>query len=151
MKPDDHFRLLQRFTRGRNVPCPACGYNLREQAGPTCPECGHVLRLCVGAVAPRFGALLATIMPLIALGGFVSLILGTLTIGVLVKQQLPGGVPPTLCLVLAVGVADVLGALALYAKRTTFLSLPFAAQCAFAAGTWFLHAALVAGVLAVEF
>lgn len=150
MTPDEHLNFLRRFTRGRNVPCPACGYNLREQASPMCPECGRALRLCVGAVAPRLGALLAAMMPLIALGGIASLILVALTIRVLVTRLWLRGVPPTMCLVLAVGVADILGTFALYWRRTAFLSLPFAAQCALAAAVWLLHAALVTDLINAE-
>ncbi len=34
---------LRDFLAGRDVPCPACGYNLRGLAAPVCPECGLTL------------------------------------------------------------------------------------------------------------
>ncbi len=30
---------------GRDVPCPKCGYNLRDLEHGICPECGHFLEL----------------------------------------------------------------------------------------------------------
>lgn len=29
------------YLQGRDVPCPACGYNRRDGASATCPECRH--------------------------------------------------------------------------------------------------------------
>ncbi len=34
---------LQRFLAGRDIPCPACAYNLRGLGSPRCPECGAPL------------------------------------------------------------------------------------------------------------
>lgn len=33
------------FCAGRDVPCPGCGYNLRDSIDGACPECGRVLAL----------------------------------------------------------------------------------------------------------
>ncbi len=41
-------RLIEEYVRGRDMPCPSCGYNLRDlHAAYSCPECGAdlVLRL----------------------------------------------------------------------------------------------------------
>lgn len=38
------------------MPCPACGYNLRNTTSQACPECGEALVLAVGTFAPRVGA-----------------------------------------------------------------------------------------------
>jgi hypothetical protein len=37
---DDRTWLLEQL-RGRDVPCPKCGYNLRGSAAEQCPECGQ--------------------------------------------------------------------------------------------------------------
>ncbi len=31
------------FLKGRDTPCPGCGYNLRDLRGVACPECGEEL------------------------------------------------------------------------------------------------------------
>lgn len=44
--------LLLTFIAERDVPCPACGYNLRQLTQPACPECGLTLKLSVGSDTP---------------------------------------------------------------------------------------------------
>jgi hypothetical protein len=46
--PDDHAALLRAFLTDRDVPCPSCGYNLRNTPGERCGECGAALVLAVG-------------------------------------------------------------------------------------------------------
>jgi uncharacterized membrane protein YdjX (TVP38/TMEM64 family) len=41
--------------RGRDVPCPGCGYNLRDLTGDRCPECG--IELTVERVTEKEGVL----------------------------------------------------------------------------------------------
>lgn len=53
--------LLIQFLLGADVPCPRCGYNLRDLQGNRCPECGDELRLQVGLVEPRYGPYLAAL------------------------------------------------------------------------------------------
>lgn len=48
--------LRRDFCRGRDVPCPACGYNLRNTPAATCPECGRALTLALSPLAPATGA-----------------------------------------------------------------------------------------------
>ena len=61
-RPDDDTLLLE-FLRGRDAPCPRCGYNLRDLPASACPECHEPLALAVGFRKPRFGWFLATIAP----------------------------------------------------------------------------------------
>ena len=44
--------MLRLYLAGRDAPCPACGYNLRDGGGTECPECGAALGLeaTLGAV-----------------------------------------------------------------------------------------------------
>ncbi len=37
--------IIALYLKGRDVPCPACNYNRRDDTTPACPECGHHLRL----------------------------------------------------------------------------------------------------------
>jgi hypothetical protein len=34
---------LAGYLKGRDAPCPGCGYNLRDLIGERCPECGEAL------------------------------------------------------------------------------------------------------------
>jgi len=47
---DDALRL---YLSRRDVPCPACGYNLRGLASGRCAECGAPLELHVGSAKAR--------------------------------------------------------------------------------------------------
>ena len=49
-------RALIEFLGQRDVPCPLCGYNLRQLRSARCPECGRELELRVGLSEPRQGA-----------------------------------------------------------------------------------------------
>lgn len=51
-EPQDPAALLAAYTQGRDVGCPACGYNLRNTAASACPECGEPLALAVGSANP---------------------------------------------------------------------------------------------------
>lgn len=43
--PDDE--LVAAFLRGRDVPCPKCGYNRRDGESANCPECNEQLRIYI--------------------------------------------------------------------------------------------------------
>ena len=47
-RKSDEQALLE-FLADRDMPCPACGYNLRMLNKPTCPECGLPIKLTVGS------------------------------------------------------------------------------------------------------
>ncbi len=54
--PDE---LATLYLRGRDVPCPGCGYNRRDGVTMGCPECSHALALKPEApyrleIKPRF-------------------------------------------------------------------------------------------------
>jgi hypothetical protein len=50
--PADDGTALLNFVASRDMPCPACGYNLRMLSKPVCPECGLSLKLTVGSGEP---------------------------------------------------------------------------------------------------
>lgn len=64
MPPPDSLSPLRAFLAENDVPCPACGYNLRGARVETCPECGRALEVTVTtpglpAVPPRLALLAA--------------------------------------------------------------------------------------------
>lgn len=63
-EPHDAGELLRQFVQGRDVPCPQCGYNLRNTESARCPECGTPLSLHVNA--PRGFKLGATLWAILA-------------------------------------------------------------------------------------
>lgn len=72
--------MLQTFLTGRDVPCPGCGYNLRDLPGGRCPECGDDLVLQVGLLEPRQAAGIAGLIALAAGAGLNGLLLGYVVI-----------------------------------------------------------------------
>ena len=58
--------MLRLYLENRDVPCPACGYNIKQLQSSTCPECGRELKLSVGLVGLSnlwITALVAAIVP----------------------------------------------------------------------------------------
>src|SRR4051812_41860732 len=43
---------LIEYLRDRDVPCPLCGYNLRQLDSARCPECGRDIRLNINLAEP---------------------------------------------------------------------------------------------------
>jgi hypothetical protein len=84
---------LRGFVAERDVPCPACGYNLRGITGRCCPECGLELRLGVQLGEPAMGALMLTLAGLFGLAGASgAMVLGILWIGALWDEWAPSEV-----------------------------------------------------------
>lgn len=65
----DEADYVLQFVRDTDVPCPTCGYNLRDLQVPRCPECGDALRLRLVLAEPRLGLWLATLIPVLAAAG----------------------------------------------------------------------------------
>src|SRR5687768_5106867 len=67
--------LLRQFVEGRDVPCPACGYNLRNTGSTRCPECGGALSLHVGSSRAPLGPwAIAFLAAAMALGFWLSVL-----------------------------------------------------------------------------
>ncbi len=69
---DEH---LRQFLAGRDVPCPGCGYNLRDLVVPRCPECAAPLTLSVNQAEPRFAGFVSGVIGLAGGTGFSGLLL----------------------------------------------------------------------------
>lgn len=66
---------LRRFLSGRDAPCPACGYSLRDLAGQICPECGLALTLRVNLQEPALGSFVAGLIGVCTTLGFHAIVL----------------------------------------------------------------------------
>ncbi len=128
--------LLLEYLRERDVPCPGCGYDLRDLAQPRCPECREDLALSVGFRKPRFGWLLVTVTP----GLFSGICAGLLLIPIFV---LSGVNRPPWQILLADGFGWTSGlvALGLIRCRYTFIRWPEGRQRAWGIAAWIIHVA----------
>jgi hypothetical protein len=83
----DRTSLLRSFLVDQDVPCPQCGYNLRNLRAERCPECGEQLVLRVNVAEPRQGALIAGLVGLSAGAGLSGLLLIYIGIQVLYRGR----------------------------------------------------------------
>jgi hypothetical protein len=72
--------MLIQFLAGRDVECPGCKYNLRDQQNAVCPECGEQIALGLHMIEPRQAAPLTGLIGLSLGAGFNGLLLLTITI-----------------------------------------------------------------------
>ena len=68
-------RMLEAYLRGRDVPCPSCGYNLRDLPNARCPECGRDLVLQLAAAPRPPGVFIVSIIGLALGAGFSGLLI----------------------------------------------------------------------------
>ena len=73
--PEDADPMLTAYLAGRDVPCPQCGYNLRDLVGNRCPECGDELALRLGLAEPKQKLLITGLVGLSAGAGMSGLLL----------------------------------------------------------------------------
>jgi hypothetical protein len=84
--PHEQSELLAHFLAARDIPCPSCGYNLRDLRTTACPECGQPLNVRLDAADPRTARYLACVL---ALGGAASVMATEL--GVVLPQVAENG------------------------------------------------------------
>ena len=77
---DARIGLLHMFLTARDVPCPGCGYNLRDLTGTKCPECGEDLVLQVWLEEPKIAAPITGLIGLAAGAGMNGLLIAFMTI-----------------------------------------------------------------------
>jgi hypothetical protein len=130
----DDVALLLEYLRSRDVPCPRCGYDLRDLAQPRCPECREELSLAVGFRKPRFGWFLVTVIP----GFFSGMCAGFLVIPIFFFN---GGGPRPWQILVADGFGWTSGlvALGLVRWRHAFLQWPEKRQRGWAIALWTVH------------
>jgi hypothetical protein len=73
--PADPQQFLIQYLAGRDVECPLCRYNLRDQQRDVCPECGESVALGLHMVEPKQAAPLTGLIGLSAGAGLNGLLL----------------------------------------------------------------------------
>lgn len=138
------------FVRGRNVPCPRCGYELRGLEKPRCPECGEELVLKVGSASSHFGWLVLAMAPGCFSGVAAVILFWPLVITITSNLDSKRGVPiPVRCAVMF-GFVSAASLLLMYRARGRIMGWTTKRQAAFAAFVWGVHVlAFVAVVLAL--
>lgn len=137
-EPADEEALLLQFVQERDVPCPLCGYNLRNLVKTVCPECSKHLALTVGVQRPQMGWFIATIAP-----GIFSGISAAFMLALMLAEsaRTGGGAPFLLWAVDLFGWASGIMSLVLVKKRFRFLRQSDPAQRMWAIVMWFVHVA----------
>ncbi len=143
----DTGRLVE-FLQDRDVPCPQCGYNLRNLTGDDCPECGQKLRLSVGEQHLRFGWFLAAVTP-----GLFSGIAAVLMLILILAAKATGAgpFPPAIDALALFGFASGAAALALIVRRRKFLQLRPQVQRTWAIVAWAIHGLPFLGLVVLVF
>jgi DNA-directed RNA polymerase subunit RPC12/RpoP len=143
---------LVAFLAGRTVPCPRCGYDLRDIQTARCPECGEPLVLKVGSPRVRFGWLVLAMAPGCFSG--VAAVFVLFPIGVMIWRNLPPGqgVPWPVMAGDAFGFLSAGSVVLMYRCRHRILAWPARRQGAFAGAVWGVHILMfVLMVLAIAF
>lgn len=135
---DQHAELVA-FLENRSVPCPRCGYDLRNIQSPVCPECAEPLILKVGSPRARFGWLILAMAPG-CFSGVASLFV-LVPVFVTIYRQLPKGqgVPWPVMVADAFGFLSAASVIVMYRHRHEFMSWNVRRQGAFAASVWGIH------------
>jgi hypothetical protein len=128
--------MLLEFVRERDVPCPACGYNLRNLTWPVCPECREPLSLNVTHELPPIGLFVATIGPSF-FSALLAIVLITLTL-------MFGGPPSEVILAMVFGVFNAVLIPVIFALRRRFVRSRRRVQVAWAGLNWLVHVAVFA-------
>jgi len=142
--------MLRQYLKNRNVPCPACGYNIKQLLSNTCPECGRELMLSVGIVGLSnlwITALVGAIVPAACGLPFHLLILIALSHGATPSDALsePEGIIFLLLVFYALSCAVF--SILLIVMRQRFMRLRIQAQGTIA--TLLVIAAVFAGIVAL--
>lgn len=133
--------MLLEFVCERDVPCPRCGYNLRNLTQPVCPECHEELALHVTRRETRFGWLVLSLVPG-AFSGLAAALLLMVLITILLSPR--GRLPPWPFMVIEIfGWCSGLFAIGLYFKRDRFLRMIADQQRALAIVIWSVHVAML--------
>jgi len=135
------------FLRDRSVPCPRCGYDLRDIPTAKCPECGEPLVLKIGSPRARFGWLVLAMAPGCFSG--VAALFVMVPVFVTFWQRLPPGrgAPWPVMVADAFGFLSAASVALMYRHRHRFMSWTARRQRVFAGTVWGVHILMFALVV----
>lgn len=139
--------LLLAFLRSRSIPCPHCGYDLRDLASPLCPECSTPLTLQVGSPRPRFAWLLFAMVPG-CFSGIAALLLAIPITATVLQNRSAQHLPWPILAAEAFGLLSAASVPLAYHHRHRVLTLTPRSQARFAGLVWVVHVAAAALVVA---
>ncbi|MCE9618339.1 MAG: hypothetical protein K8R92_00320 [Planctomycetes bacterium] len=134
------------FLKGRSVPCPRCGHDLRDIKSAKCPECGEPLILKIGTPRARFGWLVLAMAPGCFSGVAAVFVMIPILGNIINRSAVDRGV-------WALMIADGFGMLSaasvwlMYRHRQRIMSWTARRQGAFAGAVWGVHALVLALIL----
>ncbi|MHC4272100.1 MAG: hypothetical protein ACYTGE_05675 [Planctomycetota bacterium] len=144
----DEVAHLLAYVHGRDVPCPLCGYNLRDLTQARCPECRQDLALTVGVTRLQFGWLIVTIVPSMFSGIAAGLLLIPMLMVLFIGAERP---PWPIVAAEAFGWLSTIAALLLLHRRYVFLRQPLAVQRCWGVGAWVVHVGAFVALVASAF
>lgn len=130
---------LIQYLADRNVPCPACTYNLRGLQSDRCPECNREVVLQIRLAEPRMGAWIASLVAVCAMLGFN----GLLSLYFLIFVVRRGGGSRDWAIASALFISTGVAAVALtllVRLRRRFCNLTFVPRASLTAVAWALTA-----------
>ncbi|HEV7299501.1 MAG TPA: hypothetical protein VGN72_09075 [Tepidisphaeraceae bacterium] len=132
---------LVQYLQTRDVPCPGCGYNLRQLQSVMCPECGQQLKLSVGLVDQRLGWWITCL-----LGCCIPATFGAFTL-IFVAPDVPtrelARIPWQILLLWTYLIAMIPTVFILIVRRRTYQRMPHDRQIVLGAAPWFVLVATV--------
>lgn len=140
------------FLVGRSVPCPRCGYDLRDIETARCPECGEPLVLKIGSPRARFGWLVLAMAPGCFSG--IAALFVMIPVAVTVWYRFPRGqgVPWPVMVADAFGFLSAASVAVMYRYRHRIMAWTPRRQGAFAGAVWGVHILMFAAlVLAMNY
>ncbi|MFT3687137.1 MAG: hypothetical protein QM783_19810 [Phycisphaerales bacterium] len=140
---------LVAYLADRDLPCPACTYNLRGLQASRCPECNRELELQIRLAEPRLGWWVVALSGAAAMFGFHAMFL--LIFAVVAMKRRSSSLESSMFLMMVTCAAVGLAALwYLAVRRRAFCNLAMGARVSLAIAIW-LVAALSAAVLPLLF
>lgn len=131
---------LAAYLAQRDVPCPACNYNLRGLTADRCPECNRELVLQIRLAEPRIGAWIAALAGAAAMLGFNGLLF-LYFLAYMARGRRYGPPWPSVATLLVSTVIAAFGLSLLIKRRRAFGNLSAGARGTWAAGAWLATAA----------
>src|SRR5262245_20796650 len=123
------------FLKGRSVPCPRCGYLLRDIASAKCPECAEPLVLKIGSPRARFGWLVLAMAP----GCFSGVAATFVLVPISLTFRQSQGPPWPVLFADAFGFLSAASVGLMYWHRHGFMSWTARRQGTFAGTVWGIH------------